>query len=66
MAKKILYAIDYKGEYKWVERENSNRETDIFCQECKYNPDTCGFSLEYCPYRVISQREYFKRRNNGG
>lgn len=60
-----LYAIEDGEEYRWIKSER-DMGIDIFCLECRYDYIVCGYNMDNCPYRKISQREYFERSEKRG
>jgi len=40
---------------------NGELREDVFCRECRYDIETCGYTLSNCPYRKVSQQRYLKK-----
>jgi hypothetical protein len=67
-----IYAVAKGKEYIWIKGTRKGRikkrtgklKVDIFCRECKYNKNSCGYSLTNCPYRKISQKKYLNKHGH--
>jgi hypothetical protein len=51
----------YKGTRREREQLNGELREDVFCRECRYDIETCGYTLSNCPYRKVSQQRYLKK-----
>ena len=61
MGKYTIYAIPKGMGYAWVVGERYNGMEDVFCAECMYDLQECGYDEINCPFRQRSKSKYLKK-----
>ena len=61
MGKYTIYAISNGEEYAWVIGKKPNDLEDIFCAECMYDLQECGYDEKNCPFRQYSKSKYLEK-----